>query len=159
MMVNTMAMLMTVLEGSWQALTAATLDIGAREASRFGAMRREHAYARGAFEHGDVFRDREQRVGEDDEEARGRRGSRRGGDGREQEGDDQRQEGAHRRGTADKRGGAPPASRPGQRAGRGTPKWARTLRSRPAIRGSSARTQPAPMAPALNTRPPPGRSQ
>ncbi|HWT10570.1 MAG TPA: TadE family protein [Roseomonas sp.] len=28
---------MTVLEGAWQALTAATLDIGAREASRFGA--------------------------------------------------------------------------------------------------------------------------
>lgn len=28
---------MTVLEGAWQALTAATLDIGAREASRFGS--------------------------------------------------------------------------------------------------------------------------
>jgi hypothetical protein len=32
-----MALMMTVLEGAWQALTAATLDIGAREASRFGA--------------------------------------------------------------------------------------------------------------------------
>ena len=32
-----LAQMMTVLEGSWQALTAATLDIGAREASRFGA--------------------------------------------------------------------------------------------------------------------------
>lgn len=32
-----MALTMTVLEGAWQALTAATLDIGAREASRFGA--------------------------------------------------------------------------------------------------------------------------
>jgi hypothetical protein len=31
------ALMMTVLEGAWQALTAATLDIGAREASRFGA--------------------------------------------------------------------------------------------------------------------------
>jgi len=32
-----MALMMTVVEGAWQALTAATLDIGAREASRFGA--------------------------------------------------------------------------------------------------------------------------
>jgi hypothetical protein len=32
-----MSLMMTVLEGAWQALTAATLDIGAREASRFGA--------------------------------------------------------------------------------------------------------------------------
>ncbi len=32
-----MGLMMTVLEGAWQALTAATLDIGAREASRFGA--------------------------------------------------------------------------------------------------------------------------
>ena len=32
-----MALMMTVLEGAWQALTAATLDIGAREASRFGS--------------------------------------------------------------------------------------------------------------------------
>jgi hypothetical protein len=31
------ALAMTVLEGAWQALTAATLDIGAREASRFGS--------------------------------------------------------------------------------------------------------------------------
>lgn len=31
------ALTMTVLEGAWQALTSATLDIGAREASRFGA--------------------------------------------------------------------------------------------------------------------------
>lgn len=31
------ALMMTILEGAWQALTAATLDIGAREASRFGA--------------------------------------------------------------------------------------------------------------------------
>lgn len=31
------ALMMTVMEGAWQALTAATLDIGAREASRFGA--------------------------------------------------------------------------------------------------------------------------
>ncbi|CAH0139891.1 TadE/TadG family type IV pilus assembly protein [Roseomonas sp. CECT 9278] len=31
------ALMMTVLEGAWQALTAATLDIGAREASRFGS--------------------------------------------------------------------------------------------------------------------------
>jgi len=31
------ALTMTVLEGAWQALTAATLDIGAREASRFGS--------------------------------------------------------------------------------------------------------------------------
>jgi hypothetical protein len=30
-------LMLTVLEGAWQALTAATLDIGAREASRFGA--------------------------------------------------------------------------------------------------------------------------
>lgn len=32
-----MGLMMTVLEGGWQALTAATLDIGAREASRFGS--------------------------------------------------------------------------------------------------------------------------
>ncbi|MBR0680586.1 pilus assembly protein [Roseomonas eburnea] len=32
-----LALMMTVLEGAWQALTAATLDVGAREASRFGA--------------------------------------------------------------------------------------------------------------------------
>lgn len=32
-----MMLAMTVLEGAWQALTAATLDVGAREASRFGA--------------------------------------------------------------------------------------------------------------------------
>ena len=32
-----MLLAMTILEGAWQALTAATLDIGAREASRFGA--------------------------------------------------------------------------------------------------------------------------
>lgn len=32
-----MGLMMTVLEGAWQALTAATLDVGAREASRFGA--------------------------------------------------------------------------------------------------------------------------
>ena len=32
-----LALMMTVVEGAWQALTAATLDIGAREASRFGA--------------------------------------------------------------------------------------------------------------------------
>lgn len=32
-----MGLMMTVMEGAWQALTAATLDIGAREASRFGA--------------------------------------------------------------------------------------------------------------------------
>lgn len=32
-----LALTMTVVEGAWQALTAATLDIGAREASRFGA--------------------------------------------------------------------------------------------------------------------------
>ncbi len=31
------ALMMTILEGAWQAFTAATLDIGAREASRFGA--------------------------------------------------------------------------------------------------------------------------
>lgn len=31
------ALMMTVVEGAWQALTASTLDIGAREASRFGA--------------------------------------------------------------------------------------------------------------------------
>jgi hypothetical protein len=30
------ALTLTVLEGAWQALTAATLDIGAREAARFG---------------------------------------------------------------------------------------------------------------------------
>ncbi|MBP0463207.1 pilus assembly protein [Roseomonas sp. PWR1] len=31
------ALTMTVMEGAWQALTSSTLDIGAREASRFGA--------------------------------------------------------------------------------------------------------------------------